>query len=279
MTIQTTTSSVTYQGNGSTLTFTFPFVGDSSSVLIVTYTDSVGAETVLNPSVYTLVLNAPAAGQLWGIGGSVTYPNTGSPPVPISAGTYISITRAVPYEQTVTISNQGPFYPQAVERALDLLEMQIQQWVTGLDYALRTPTTDPAPPNVLPGAAQRAGGYLAFDDSGQPIVLFGSIPPVPSTDAIVRRVLVTGTTTVNVLTSDAFGGVALYQSGTPVTTVQLPTDGGPYPVFDGSGNAGTYQITVLPPSGKLIAGQTAYYIAFNNQSSVFYWDGLQYLIQ
>ncbi len=129
MTISTTTSSVTYIGNDATTVFTFSFVGASTSDIEVVYTDEDGDETTLNPSVYTLAFNAVSPGALWAVGGSVTYPLSGSP---ISVGTSITITRDVPYTQTVSIGNQGAFYPQAVEQALDLLDMQIQQLNTRL---------------------------------------------------------------------------------------------------------------------------------------------------
>lgn len=127
MTISTTTSTITIAGNASTTVFSFPFVADSPSTMEVLYTDASGNTSTLSPSLYTLFINAPATGQLWGIGGTVTYPNTGSPPVPIAVGTFLTITRIVPLTQTVSISNQGAFYPQAVEQALDLLELQLQQ--------------------------------------------------------------------------------------------------------------------------------------------------------
>ncbi len=278
MTVATTTSTITYLGNGATTTFSFPFIGVTSSDLDVTYIDANGTSTLLDPSVYTVIINPVPVGGLWGIGGSVTYPIT-TPPVPIQVGTSISITRSVPYTQTVSISNQGAFYPQAVERGLDRLELQIQQIETGLDYAIRTPMTDPTPPNVLPTYTARANGYLAFDDNGQPIVTTApSSTPTPGSYATPRKVTTTGTATINVVAGDSFGGVSIYQSSTPVTTIQLPEGYGPFPIFDGSLNASTYPITILPPAGKTILGQTQFVIAFNGQSARFYNDGTQILI-
>lgn len=142
MTISTTSAQTTLGGNGATTAFNFSFVAGAASNIQVTYTDTEGAQTVLSPSQYTLVLNPPAAGQIWGIGGTVTYPIVGSP---IANGTSLNISRIVPLTQTITISNQGDFYPQVVEQAMDLLELQIQQvsgrtgqirgtWATGVSY-------------------------------------------------------------------------------------------------------------------------------------------------
>lgn len=278
MTVSTTTSTVSYIGNGSTTVFTFPFIGVSNTDLVVTLTTN-GVSTILSPSLYTVLLNSVPVGGLWGIGGTVTYPNTGSPPVPITSKSEITITRAVPFEQTVSIANQGPFYPQAVEKGLDLLELQIQQIETGLEYTLQFPLTDPNPPNILPSYILRENGYLGFDANGQPIIVQApSVTPTPGAFATPRRVSTTGTATINVLTSDSFGGVSVYQSSTPVTTLQLPAGHGPFPIFDGSLNAGVYPIRVLPPAGLTILGAAQYYIAFNGSSATFFNDGFQIVI-
>jgi len=280
MTVSTTTSTITYIGNGATTIFSFPFIGVNASDIEVTYIDSSGTETILNPSQYTLILNPAPLGSLWGIGGSVTYPITGSPVTPIKVGTSLLITRTVPYEQTVSIANQGAFYPQAVEKGLDLLELQIQQLETGLGYTLRTPLSDPYPPKVLPSYDKRANGYLAFDANGQPIISsISSVAPSPGKFATPRRIVVEGTTTVNILPSDSFNGVSIYQYNSPVTTIQLPDGYGPFPVFDESLNASTYPLRILPPAGKTILGHTEYYLNFSGQSLTFMDDNVMILVQ
>ena len=106
------------------------------------YTNTSGIVTQLNPSQYTLYINPPATGSLWGVGGTLTYPLTGSP---IASGTTLTISRSIPYQQLVSISNQGDFSPQVIEEALDTLCMEIQQlqartglyrgtWQTGIAY-------------------------------------------------------------------------------------------------------------------------------------------------
>lgn len=162
-TVTTTSSSVTAQGNGSTTVFSFPFVGVQATDITVTYTNSSGNATVLSPAQYTLSLNAAPAGAIWGVGGTVTYPLTGSP---IATGTTLSITRNIPYKQTVS-SNQGQLFPQAVEQALDLIDMQVQQVVTLASNALRAPTNDSCTSlGALPPAAARANQMLGFDSTG-----------------------------------------------------------------------------------------------------------------
>lgn len=276
MTIATTTTTVTYGGNGVTTNFTFPFVGAAASDIVVTLTSNTGINTILSPSLYTLVFNAIPSNGLWAVGGNVTYPLTGPA---IATGAFISITRAVPYTQSVSISNQSNFYPQAVEQALDLLEMQLQQQETAVKYSIQAPITDSVAPNILPAAAARAGGTLQFDSNGQPIVtVVGTSTPTPGQFAQPRKISTAGTATINVLLSDSFAGVSIYQSSSPVTTIQLPATEGPYPIFDGSGNASTANIIVLPPAGKTIDGSSSYVMNTNFQSVTFYWDGTQYLL-
>lgn len=362
MTVPTTASSVTYIGNGSTTSFTFSFIGVSASDIEVIYTNSSGSESVLDPTQYTLVLNAPTVGSLWGIGGTVTYPITGTA---IQNPSQITINRIVPYTQTVSIANQGAFYPQAVEQGLDLIELQLQQINTEQTYSLKTPITDASPPQLLPPAAERANGFLAFDATGEPIVLpgagvnggvvsvamtvpsallsisgspvttsgtlavtlptqnpnavfagpisgtnaaptfrsliFSDIPVattslrgavVPDDQTVVissgvisvapatpRIVTVTGTFTSTLTTADEYKGISLYQSGAAVTTVQLPTSGSPYPVFDASGNSATFPITVKPPTGLLINGASTYTMNTNFGNKSFFNDTTQILVK
>lgn len=142
MTIPTSASAITVAGNALTTAFNFSFVGDAVSDIYVSYINATGNMTPLNPSQYSITLNPAATNQLWGIGGVITYPLTGSP---IPAGTYLSIQRILPLTQQVSIQNQGNVYPRVTEQALDILEMQIQQvsartgqargiWGTGIVY-------------------------------------------------------------------------------------------------------------------------------------------------
>lgn len=142
MTIPTSQASEIFLGNGATNTFNFTFVGDNETFISVVYTDTLGVAVVLSPSQYNISLNAPPVGSIWGVGGTITYPTMGSP---IADGTSLTVSRTLPLTQTTTIANQGNFFPQAIEVALDTLEMQIQQvsgrsgqfrgtWITDTAY-------------------------------------------------------------------------------------------------------------------------------------------------
>lgn len=141
MTISTTASQETVLGNASTFVWTGNFIVGIASNLQVYYNDGT-TNNLLSPSQYTLSINAPVTGSLWGVGFTVTYPKTG---FPIAVGTSLTFSRIVPLTQLTAISNQGALLLQVIETALDTLCLEIQQvsaktgqqrgtWITGTIY-------------------------------------------------------------------------------------------------------------------------------------------------
>jgi hypothetical protein len=119
--ITTTQSYVQYQGNGVTTSFPFGFLVPAASNLVVTITNNnvtPPVSTVLSASQYAVSGIGNAAG------GSVTCPASGSPLPP---GWTITIQRVLPLQQNTSLANQGAFYPQVVEGALDYVTMIAQQ--------------------------------------------------------------------------------------------------------------------------------------------------------
>lgn len=142
MTVSTTSSTSIVQGNGLTTAFSFSFIAVSTADIEVVYTNASGVSTTLAPNSYSVILNPISPGQIWSIGGSITYPIIGAP---IGNGTTLTISRVLPLTQTITIANQGDFAPEVIEEMGDTLEMQIQQvaarggqyrgtWVTNTSY-------------------------------------------------------------------------------------------------------------------------------------------------
>lgn len=197
MTVSTTSTVITSLGNGSTTAWSFPFIGVAAEDLLVEITDSNGDTNPLSPTQYSVSINTPPIGGLWGIGGTVTYPLSGSP---LAAGKSLTISRILPYTQTVSISNQGAFYPQAVEQAMDKLELQLQQIKTVTDYSLKFPLSGPVPDD-LPGVEDRADMVLGFDSSGQ-------VQLTPNQD-------ITITVNTNTQVKDSFSQPALAYQNTP----------------------------------------------------------------
>lgn len=133
MTVNTTSTRVTYIGDGAATHFAFNFKTISADELVVELTLlATGAVTVLNDSQYSVT-------GIGGDSGTVTYPLSGSP----LASTYsITIRRALPLTQDTVYSNQSTYYADVVERSLDKATMQIQQVDDSLDRALVLGETD-----------------------------------------------------------------------------------------------------------------------------------------
>lgn len=139
MTISTTSSSIVVAATGAS-SYAFPFIGVAASDIVVVYTTMAGTPTTIQPTAYTVFLNAPVIGEIWGVGGTI------SPSVPsnYSSGS-LTISRILPLMQEAEVSNQGNQYPIVTEQALDILCMEIQQisartgqfrstWITGATY-------------------------------------------------------------------------------------------------------------------------------------------------
>lgn len=119
--LTTSQSYVTYQGNGVTTEFPYNFYVQQAGHMVVSITDNTqdpAQTTVLSASQYSVT------GIGSDTGGTVTYPLSGSE---LPAGWSITIQRIVPYQQSTSLTNQGAFYPQVVEAALDFLTMGLQQ--------------------------------------------------------------------------------------------------------------------------------------------------------
>lgn len=202
MTIETTASSIAYEGNAATTTWSYDFLIPSQDNLVVTITDSDGNETELLTSEYSVTgIDDPD-------GGIVTYPLTGSP---LALEEFITIARDMPLTQTVELSNQGGYYPETVEDGLDRLEMQIQQLSGSFSRALVAPLSDPAANLTIPNATARAGFYLAFDADGDPIA---GTPVSGATVSSVMVPVVEAATLAASRTAYGLGNIATLNVGT-----------------------------------------------------------------
>lgn len=176
MTIATTTNRVDAPGNGSATSFSFaPVVIFAASNLQVTVRDSSGVETVISQgagaSNYSVTVSSyPGTG-------SITYPASGGSPLP--TGSTIVIKRIVPLLQSVSLSNQGAYFPKIQEGEYDYLTAIDQQQQEQINRTVQVAVTDPATPILLPTSAARAGQFLGFDGSGNPIAALPSGAGVP----------------------------------------------------------------------------------------------------
>jgi len=129
MTVPSTTSrSGPYNGNGVTTAFDYGFrIIDASHVRVVLTTD--GVDVTVDPADYTVT----------GIG------NVGGGQVIFDAapadGTKITNVRAAPFTQEVDLENQGAYYAETIEAALDLATMRDQQLREEIDRSVKIPVS------------------------------------------------------------------------------------------------------------------------------------------
>lgn len=162
MTVTTTASSTTVQGNGSTTVFNYSFIIPSSNgsttdqtFATLTFTDANGNQTVLTKTLWSMTGVGNAAG------GTFTY----SPA--IASGTTLTLQRVLPYTQTTNLQNQSNFNASTVMGMDDYVTMLVQQLLTISNKSIQFPAVDSTSLNpILPAAASRAGLILGFDSNG-----------------------------------------------------------------------------------------------------------------
>lgn len=156
MTVQNPIVKNVYTGNGATTVFPYTFAlnQDDGEYVTVVIADEAGAETaVTNFKVDTLSR-------------TVTYPYPAGEPLP--EGSRIAIRRAVPMTQELNLENQGPFFAEDIETALDRIVMQVQQINEQIDRSIKVNETGEQDPADLlnhiyeqAGAAEQAAEQAA----------------------------------------------------------------------------------------------------------------------
>lgn len=156
MTISTTTSRASYNGNGVTTVFSVPFRFFASSDLVVELvTVSTGASTTLALTTHYTVTGADDES-----GGSLTMLT--APAV----GERLVIRRVITATQEVDYVSGDPFPAETHERALDRLTMLSQQGEEVTARALVFPSGDTAS-GEIPAVVTRANKLLGFNSSGE----------------------------------------------------------------------------------------------------------------
>jgi hypothetical protein len=128
MTIPSETSrSGPYTGNGVTSVFDYDFKIQSPRHIIVLASDLSGAEAVL-----TLDVDYTVSGVGSSAGGQVTLTS------PLPSGHKLLLVINVPFTQEVDLENQGAYYAETVEGALDLSAQRDLQLKDGVDRSWKT---------------------------------------------------------------------------------------------------------------------------------------------
>lgn len=128
MTVSTTDSEIDYTGNGVTTAFPVPFRFLQSSDLVVTRVATDGTSVTL-----ALGTDYTVTGAGDQSGGTITA--TVAP----ASGVELNISRVLTAVQETDLRNQGRYYAETLEDALDYLTMLDQQNVAGLGRALKRP--------------------------------------------------------------------------------------------------------------------------------------------
>lgn len=274
MTVNVDGSEITYLGNGSTTTFTFPFSTPDIGSIHVLIEDSLGNITEQAPGAFSIVLNPLVGANPTSTGGTVTYPVVGSP---LPVGAKIIISRQLARIQPVSLSNQSIIYPPVIERELDYLTMLFQGGVNDFGRAFKVGFGDPFPADVPPVSIRKSQN--AFFDSegnltpgqvpGGTVFISAAMQPVVAAVnlAAARNLLGLG----QLATLDA--GLGLEVAGTTlrrnapirtITTNQTPTLSN-HDVTDVTTGTLTYN---LPASSGFFNG-FGFYVNVNSGSATF----------
>lgn len=163
MTVTTTNSSQTFQGNGTAKAFPCAFAifqNTDVDVFFVNPITGVQTPALLN-SDYTIT----------GAGASNGF--TVNTTVPVPTGTNLYVERVLPYTQPTDFTNQGDFFPTLHQAAIDRLCMLIQQIanLSGLTLSF-APGLFPQPSNLFPGPS--ANQLIGWNSDGSALE---NIPP------------------------------------------------------------------------------------------------------
>lgn len=160
MTVQTSSSTASFAGNGVTTTFPLGFKFNAASDLVVlAINDATGAVANL-----TLNSDYTVSGAGNDSGGSITTT------LPADTGVTIKVARVLDILQLTDLRNQGSFFAEVHEDAFDLLTMFAQQNAADSNQAIRVAVDDPTPAR-LPRAISRALKVMAFDSNGDPVAV------------------------------------------------------------------------------------------------------------
>jgi len=173
MTINSTTRKTNpLVGNGNTHTYPFAFkVFTDADIVVKKLEDATSTETLLTLGLnndYIVTLNADQNGNP---GGSITLKSGGNNQN-LASGFRIVITSAVQSLQGTDLTNQGGFYPEVINDALDKSAILHQQQQDELDRSIKFSLTNTIGSlEITENATKRANKVLAFDNDGEFSVL------------------------------------------------------------------------------------------------------------
>ncbi len=161
MTVSSTTSKVSYTGNGSTTAFAVPFyfleAADLQVILRSGTTETIQA----------LTTNYTVAGAGVSSGGTVTMLTA-----PAAAVT-VTIRRNIEATQETDLLPNDRLPAESLETALDKATMLAQQLGEESARSIKFPASDAVMSSQVPAASARASKFLSFDANGLPVATVG----------------------------------------------------------------------------------------------------------
>jgi len=199
MTVSSTTTQNSYDGNGSLLEFAYGFkIFDEDDIKVIIRTTSTGAEVVKSKSTHYNVSNVGNAS-----GGNVTF-TSGNAPL---SSEKVFLVRNTARTQLTDYTPNDPFPADTHEDALDKLTLITQELEQKVEGSLRVSQTNAiTTPEFTADATARANKLLGFDSSGNVTVTEGKIDAVTSS---VSAVSAGGTPTASATYTASSGALAL----------------------------------------------------------------------
>jgi|GEM_PF-5747934 len=139
MSVESTTTKIIYQGNGTTITWPVPFAYNQTEHLHLLIADATGIETEVTANFSVQVSEAGDT--------TVVYPVEGAP---LAAGNKLVIYRDTPLTQIVDLQYGGAFSPDVLEHdGFDREVMMIQEMREEVDRAVKVKLSSSETPDEL----------------------------------------------------------------------------------------------------------------------------------
>ena len=157
MTVSSTTTKVSYAGNGSTTAFAYTFKIFAAAEITVIIRSSTGTETVKSLTTHYTLSNIGVDG-----GGNVTF---GSAP---ASGETVVLIRNTPNTQPLDLVENDPFLSSSFEDTLDKITHQLIEQQEEIDRSIKVSRTNSITSSEFTtNASDRASKVLGFDSSGE----------------------------------------------------------------------------------------------------------------
>lgn len=253
MTISTTGSRISYNGNGVTTAFSFPYFFFANADLVVSLVSAEGVETAQVLSTHYTVTGA--GDEAGGTVNMIVAP---------ASGVRLVVYRDTAVTQETDYISGDAFPAETHERALDKLTVIAQENADELARAIKAPSGDPTTLDMtLASAEARANSFMYFDSNGEPAYAPAGTIGSPS---VVTRQQFSGddSTTVFALASDpgASGASVVIYIGGVYQQIDTYSIVGSTLTFTEAPPAGTENIEVVQFAvtniGETDAGQVSY---------------------